>query len=130
MEIKPSLMVQAMVLATLSGRTPLYRLEEFMTSQAIKLLLGKDIDSKFFNGNNSGRMLDTIFKASTSHIYILTELGIQATKIFKLDSSVIHYDTTSTNALGELLLSDKKDASKPNITYEHSKDHRPDLKQL
>ena len=43
MELKPGLVVQAMVLDTLSGRTPLYRVKDFMAGQDIELLLGTHV---------------------------------------------------------------------------------------
>lgn len=129
MHLRPGLAVQAMVLDTLSGRTPLYRLEEFMAEQDRELLLGENVDPRLFNDNNLGRSLDAVFKAGTSHI--LTELGIRATQVFKLDSRVVSYDTTSTNVWGDYRHCEAENPPKgPVITYGHSKDHRPDLKQF
>jgi len=129
MHLRPGLAVQAMVLDTLSGRTPLYRLEEFMADQDRELLLGEEVDSKLFNDNNIGRSLDAVFEAGTSHI--LTELGIRATNMFHLDPSVVSYDTTSTSVWGDYRNSgNSSEKEVPVITYGHSKDHRPDLKQF
>lgn len=129
MHLRPGLAVQAMVLDTLSGRTPLYRLEEFMAGQDRELLLGEDVDSGLFNDNNLGRSLDALFEAGTSRI--LTELGIRATQVFQLDPRVVSYDTTSTNVWGDYRhCEDEKQPEGPVITYGHSKDHRPDLKQF
>ena len=41
MDVKPGAIVQAMVLDTLSGRSPLYHLESFMEEQDSELLLGE-----------------------------------------------------------------------------------------
>jgi len=129
MHLRPGLAVQAMVLDTLSGRSPLYRLEEFMAGQDRELLLGEEVDSKLFNDNNVGRSLDAVFEAGTSHI--LTELGIRATQAFQLDPSNVSYDTTSTNVWGDYRrCEDEEPPDGPVITYGHSKDHRPDLKQF
>ncbi|PID46615.1 MAG: hypothetical protein CSB47_03295 [Proteobacteria bacterium] len=76
-----------MVLDTLSGRTPLYRLEEFMAAQDRKLLLGETTDPELLNDNNLGRTLDRFFEAGSSKI--LAKLGIQATKSFSLDPTVV-----------------------------------------
>jgi len=43
MELRPGLVVQAMVLDVLSGRTPLYRIEEFLAHQDVELLLGQSV---------------------------------------------------------------------------------------
>ena len=46
MELRPGLVVQAMVLDTLSGRSPLYRLEHFLEEKDIEPLLGEDTTSQ------------------------------------------------------------------------------------
>jgi len=129
MAISPGIMVQSMVLDTLSGRSPLYRLEEFLEEQDIELLLGSNLTATDFNDTNIGRSLDAIFDAGASKI--LTEIGVNATKIFGLDPSVISYDTTSTSVWGDYrVCEDQESSNAPKITYGHSKDKRPDLKQF
>ncbi len=49
MEVGVETIVQGMVLDTLSGRSPLYRLENFFKHQDTQLLLGQQIDSTSFN---------------------------------------------------------------------------------
>lgn len=127
MELSPGLAVQAMVLDTLSGRSPIYRLREFIDSQDSELLLGQNVDSKLFEDSNVGRSMDQIFKAGSSNV--LTKLGTRAIDRYKLNTSVISYDTTSTNVWGEYANS-SEESDAPNITYGYSKDHRPDLKQF
>ncbi len=38
MDLSPGIVVQAMVLDTLSGRSPLYRIKEFLAGQDVELL--------------------------------------------------------------------------------------------
>lgn len=129
MDLKPGLAVQAMVLDTLSGRTPLYRLEYSIEEQDMGLLLGCEVDPHLFNDNNIGRSLDAIFNAGSSKI--LTELGLKASLKFDLDLSVVSYDTTSTSVWGDYLQTQNDQPQKgPEITFGHSKDKRPDLKQF
>jgi len=129
MELRPGLAVQAMVLDTLTGRTPLYRLERFFEDQDIELLLGEKIPAHVFNDTNLGRSLDAIFEAGSSKI--LTELGSRATKTFKLDATTVSYDTTSTSVWGDYRACEQETPpSGPIITHGFSKDHRPDLKQF
>jgi transposase len=129
MVVKPGQIVQAMVLDTLSGRSPLYRLSEFMAEQDVELLIGEKIDPEKFNDTNVGRALDAIFKAGSSKV--LTECGVRATELFKLDTSVISYDTTSTNVWGDYYDCESKTPPLgPVVTHGYSKDHRPDLKQF
>ncbi len=118
-----------MVLDTLSGRSPLYRLEEFFEHEDIELLLGRDMAAHKLNDTNVGRALDAIFNAGPSKI--LTEIGVRAAETFALNAKVISYDTTSTSVWGDYRrCEDERENEAPKITYGHSKDKRPDLKQF
>jgi len=128
MQVQPGLVVQAMVLDVLSGRTPLYRLEVFLERQDIQLLLGQAVDAHAFNDTNLARTLDAIFQAGTGRI--VTELGRRAASMFQLDMRAISYDTTSTSVWGEYRGSSQEGQDGPFITYGHSKDNQPQLKQF
>jgi transposase len=128
MQVQPGLVVQAMVLDVLSGRTPLYRLEVFLARQDVELLLGEAVDAHAFNDNTLTRSLDAIFQAGTGRI--VTELGRRAASLFQLDMSAISYDTTSTSVWGEYRESSEEGQDGPYVTYGHSKDEQPHLKQF
>jgi hypothetical protein len=129
MELSPGTVVQAMVLDTLSGRSPLYRINEFMNGQDIELLVGEDLPASAFSDVNVGRSLDAIFEAGPAKI--VTALGVEATGTFALDTTVPSYDTTSTSLWGDYLECETDSPPPgPIITRGHSKDHRPDLKQF
>ena len=129
MDLQPGVVVQAMVLDTLSGRSPLYRLNEFLDGRDVELLVGEDIPATAFTDVNVGRSLDAIFKAGPSKI--VTELGVRATGTFALDTTAPSYDTTSTSLWGDYRDCDAESPPPgPVITRGHSKDHRPDLKQF
>jgi transposase len=129
MDLRPGLVVQTMVLDTLSGRTPLYRVEEFLSGHDVELLLGESVPAHTFNDSNLARSLDAIFEAGSSKI--ITELGIRATRDFNLDTTVPSYDTTSTSVWGDYRACElEKPPPGPLITHGHSKDHLPELKQF
>jgi hypothetical protein len=44
MEVSVGIIMQGMILDTLSGRSPLYRLAEFFEHQDTELLLGKEVE--------------------------------------------------------------------------------------
>ena len=125
MEVSVGTLVQGMVLDTLSGRSPLYRLEEFFEHQDTLLLLGKDVDSTSFNDTTVARAMDAIFDIGAEKVF--SEVAFRTSCIFPLDKRYVHFDTTSVNVWGDY-------SSCPpdsiNITYGYSKDHRPDLKQF
>jgi len=129
MELKPGLVVQAMVLDVLSGRNPLYHVENFLARQDIPLLLGEEVNAHAFNDTNLARSLDVLFEGGTSKI--VTELGLRVAATFQLDLSSVSYDTTSTNVWGEYRMCENEEPPKgPVITYGYSKDHQPQLKQF
>jgi transposase len=129
MELKPGLVVQAMVLDVLSGRNPLYHVEDFLAQQDIQLLLGEQVDAHAFNDTNLARSLDAMFECGTSKI--VTELGLRAASTFQLDLGTASYDTTSTNVWGEYRACEGEETPEgPVITYGYSKDHQPQLKQF
>lgn len=129
MEVEPGLMFLGMILDTLSGRSPLYRLEEFFAQQDTELLLGRPIEAKCFNDDNVGRFLDKVYETGTMQLF--TEIAIRAAKHFNLDCRHVHFDTTSMSVFGAYIgLPQKEDEAPYEITYGYSKDHRPDLKQF
>lgn len=129
MVVSPGTVVLAMVLDVLSGRTPLYRLEHFLATQDLELLLGTDIDPHLFNDTNLARSMDTIFDAGAAKI--VTELGVRAAKEFSLDMGTLSYDTTSINVWGEYSQCEGEHPPQGSVvTYGYSKDKRKDLKQI
>jgi transposase len=124
MELSPGMAVFAMVLDTLSGRTPLYRLTEFFEEKDTALLLGCDIEPERFCDYNLGRSMDQIFETGTQKIF--SQIARNALLVFTVDPRRLHFDTTSVSVYGDFVL-----AGPPfDITYGYSKDKRPDLKQF
>ncbi len=126
-EFEPGLMVLAMVIDTLSGRSPLYHLESFYEGQDTEVLLGESVDPAVFNDDNAGAALDLLFEAGTQKIY--SEVVVSVLRAFKVPTDEVHFDTTSVRVYGEYLGSDAE-SSPFNITHGYSKAHRPDLKQF
>lgn len=124
MEISPGLTVLAMVLDTLSGRSPLYRLKDFFDEKDSELLLGTEVDSDSFADYNVGRAMDQIYEIGTQKIY--AQIIQNALDVFDIQTNGFHFDTTSITVFGDY------DCLDPpfEITYGHSKDKRPDLKQF
>jgi hypothetical protein len=60
MEVSPSRVVLAMILDALTGRSPLFRLQEFFVDKDVELLLGDDIPVKTLNDDTAGRIFDRI----------------------------------------------------------------------
>ena len=129
MNVGPGLMFLGMLLDTLSGRSPLYRLEEFFGNQDTELLLGQPIEAKSFNDDNVGRFLDKLYETGTMKIF--TEIAKRAVDHFDISCRHVHFDTTSISVFGVYGGAPQKAEGLPyEITYGHSKDHRADLKQF
>ena len=130
MQVQPGEVVQAMVLDTQSGRTPLYRLTEFFEHQDIELAVGGDLEAAMFNDTNVGRMMDRIYEAGTMKVFSKVALG--ATEVFEVSKKAVFYDTTSVNVWGayDVCAVGESDSEMLNIVRGHSKDKRPDLKQF
>lgn len=124
MELSPGVAMFAMVLDTLSGRTPLYRLTEFFEEKDTELLLGAPIEPERFCDYNLGRSMDKIFETGTQKIF--SQLAQNALTVFEVDPRRLHFDTTSVSVFGDYDLADPPFE----ITYGYSKDKRPDLKQF
>ncbi|MGA9752821.1 MAG: IS1634 family transposase [Acidobacteriota bacterium] len=129
MEVSPGRIVLALILDALSGRSPLFRLQEFFADKDIELLLGEDIPPTKLADYTLGRVLERLCDAGTNKV--LGAVVIGAMKSFSLDTSHAHHDTTSHTVYGDYLLYDREGNDQPFvITNGFSKDHRPDLKQL
>src|SRR5215813_4583374 len=133
MEVDPGTIVLGMILDTLSGRSPLYRLEEFFTHQDTALLLGKAVAPEVFNDDTVGRILERLYDVGPMKIF--TACAVRADQVYGLDKRYVHFDTTSISVYGEYLppegQPDQPEPAVPfTITHGYSKDKRPDLKQF
>jgi len=121
--------VLALVLDALSGRSPLFRLPQAFAKLDTELLLGEAISPERLNDDAVGRALDRIYEAGTSKV--LSAVALRAVKLFNLDTTHVHHDTTSHTVYGDYDLYGETSHDQPFvITFGFSKDHRPDLKQL
>ena len=133
MGIDPGTVVLGMILDTLSGRSPLYRLEEFFAQQDTALLLGRAIAPGAFNDDTVGRVLERLYDVGTMKIF--TACAVRADQAYGLDKQYVHFDTMSISVYGDYLPPEgQPDQPAPavpfTITRGYSKDKRPDLKQF
>ncbi|MCK4682240.1 IS1634 family transposase [Candidatus Bipolaricaulota bacterium] len=129
MAVDVGTVVQFMVLDTLSGRSPLYRLERFAKSVDTGLLLGRKIPAEAFNDTTLGRTLDAIYEAGTEQLF--SHVAFHAARAFPTDMDMrhVHFDTTSVSVWGDYALCTNEE-DQLQVTEGHSKDYRPDLKQF
>lgn len=129
MAVDVGTVVQLMVLDTLSGRSPLYRLERFAESVDTGLLLGRKIAANAFNDTTLGRAMDVIFEAGTEQLF--SQVALRAAGAFPgdMDMQHVHFDTTSVNVWGDYPLCTGQE-DRLQVNHGYSKDKRPDLKQF
>jgi hypothetical protein len=99
MDVDAGTVVLALVLDTLSGRSPLYRLEEFLAHQDTALLLGKALPAAALNDDQVGRVLDRLYACGT--MKLCTACAVRAAARFGLNNRYVHFDTTSCSVWGD-----------------------------
>ena len=102
MEVSQGRVVLAMILDALTGRSPLFRLQEFFADKDVELHLGEDIPVKKLNDDTAGRVLDRI--ADVGANVVLGAIAVQVVRSFSLDLSHAHQDVTSHKVYGDYLL--------------------------
>jgi transposase len=129
MEVSPRRVVLTMILDALSGKCPLFRLWEFFADKDVELLLGDNIPLAKLSDCTLGRDLERLADAGTHKI--LTAVVLGAMKVFQLDLSHVHRDTTSHSLYGDYVFYHREDHDQLFvITNGFNKAHRQDLKQI
>jgi transposase len=127
MEVDVGTVVLGLVWDTLSGRSPLYRLEEFFAHQDTELLLGKALPPQAFHDDTVGRVLDRLYDMGT--MKICTACAVRAMTQFGLERRYVHFETTSCRVWGDDAFAETQDMPF-RVTYGDSQEKRPDLKQF
>jgi len=112
-------------------REPIYRQQETAVSFAAELLGLSAAQMCHLGDDRIGRALDRLFDADRSAL--LTEVVLAVGQKFAVRFTELHNDSTSVSFCGQYRGATGhsiRGRSAPAITYGHSKDHRPDLKQL
>jgi transposase len=104
----------------LTEREAMYALKQWAYLFNLKLDDGSEIGD-----DRLGRALERLFDADRATLQ--TEIVLKIIKAFDLKMDQIHNDTTSISAYG---VYEKQDDKAIKLKRGHSKDHRPDLKQL
>ena len=113
------------------GREPVYALGEWAAPLDPALLGLADDEAGLLNDDRVGRTLARLFDADRA--WMPTRLVLDAVRVFGVDCSRLHNDSTSIKLTGAYPDADGRPrGGKPTakVTWGHSQDHRPDLKQL
>jgi len=113
------------------AREPIYGLGGWAAGFEPGLLGLAPGEAGLLNDDKVGRALDAMFDSDRGSM--LTELVLGAVREFRIDCSQLHNDSTSVVLHGDYDAADgRQRGGKPTVAAArgHSKDHRPDLKQL
>lgn len=132
-QISPGIAVKAMILNGLGMvSAPLYLFEQFFVGKATEHLLGAGVLPEHLNDDRLGRVLDALYLAGVSQLFMNICLG--AVPKFGFAATSAHVDSTSVSVEGEYLVQPQvMEGIAPvpiQITHGYSRDHRADLKQF
>ncbi len=112
-------------------REPIYRLQESVRNFAPEAFGLDPVTQRVLHDDALGRALDRLFDADRGSL--LTAIVVAAARAFGISLDELHNDSTSIRLTGQYRPARGRrlrGQRAPWITYGHSKDHRPDLKQL
>jgi len=123
--LSPGERIQALILSMFMRQRPLYRVHESFRRTDIELLLGPGVAIEDLNDDGFGHALDKLQAAGAASVY--SALCARTVVLEAVDEGFLHWDSTTRSFFGEYK-DPEPDALR--ITYGHSKDKRPDLKQI
>ena len=79
--------------------SPLYLFSKFFEGKAIEHLIGKGVKTEYFNDDKLGRVLDELYRRGLNEIFM--SIVLEAVKIYQLETSTVHLDSTSFHVHGD-----------------------------
>ena len=107
------------------GKQPLYELEQWVQTLDPTCVGRKNLPKGTINDDRFGRALDKLYNADRATL--MTRLVLEVVKTFDINLDRIHNDSTTIKACGMYPGRTKQGFE---LKKGHSKDYRPDLKQL
>lgn len=131
-KLSPTKALLVLLRNLLISREPIYGVGEWAARYAPDLLGLAETEVGLLNDDRMGRALDKLFAADVSSLVL--SVATHAVKEFGLRLDELHNDSTTVSFFGAYLdaATERRVLGRPTlaITFGHSKDHRPDLKQL
>jgi transposase len=128
--LAPAAVLGVMVRHLAIEHRPLYAIGEWASNYAPELFGLNESELVALNDDRVGRTLTRLFDADRASL--LTSVVLTMVRAFDIDCTQLHNDSTSITVTGSHYGGVKKRGDKPvaEVTFGHSKDHRPDLRQL
>jgi transposase len=116
--------VKVLIHNILTQHMALYKLPEWLAGIDLASLRLNAEDCMQFNDDRIARTLDAVNKSNRREIFF--RIALRCIKIFEVATTTIHHDTTTVKLYGAY----NGWGGEPCAANGHSKDYRPDLKQL
>jgi len=127
-EISMGEAVKGMILNGLGfSNRPLMLTPQFYTNLPVELLFRDGVKAEHFNRHKLGRALDAVHEYGCDILF--SEIALAACQQEDVDVQNNSLDSTSFSLTGQYNPTEDDDEQAITLTYGHSKDHRPDLKQ-
>jgi transposase len=129
--LEPARAVGVLVRNLALGRQPLYGPGAWAARYAPGLLELSAGDADLLNDDRVGRALDALYLADRASL--TTAVSLAAIRAYRIDCTELHNDSTSISLYGAYRSATGTAPGRrrpPRPARGHSKDHRPDLKQL
>ncbi len=131
-KLSPTTALLVLLRNLLISREPIYGVGEWAAQYAPDQLGLLESEVRLLNDDRVGRSLDKLFAADVSALVLA--VATHVVREFGLRLDELHNDSTSVSFFGAYLEAamEQRVFGRPTlaITFGHSKDHRPDLKQL
>jgi transposase len=108
----------------LTTPNPLYEMQDWLRPLDAEKVGLRPEEIKYIQDDRIGRGLAKFYHSRHKDVFF--RLALRSIKLFKLDCSRIHQDTTTVTFAGKYAGWSAKEL----LSYGKNKDHRPDLKQL
>jgi len=129
--LPPARALGVLLRSILVEREPIYRHQETVERFSAAAFGVTAAEAQALRDDQLGRALDRLFAADRGAL--LTAIVVRACRAFAVTCTELHNDSTTITFTGQYRAARGRrlfGRRAPWITYGHSKDHRPDLKQL
>ena len=124
-KLSPGNLICALIICCFFRQHPLYKVGLVFEVTDCELLVGQGVKPEDLNDDALGRALDKLAAADPKRIF--GAICSRAAVIEEVDRRFLHWDSTSRSFYGEY---DRPAGDGVQVVHGHSKDHRPDLKQI
>lgn len=130
-KVPPAVVLMVLLRSLILSKAPLYSVSEWAAAMLPVALGLTPEQAAVLNDDRLGRALDELF--ASDRTALLTDFVLQMVREFEVRLDELHNDSTSLTFQGDYKDADGRavdGVATHRITFGHSKDFRPDLKQL